>query len=203
MGAVLYPPTKETDLRVARFGLIATLFISVAPAHAQALSEADKGVVHESAFKTPDVLRLQAQMKVKHTMPPAYWWDVAQCETRRDWQDGGKWGGGLGIATTTWTNYGGREFANHPSRATIAEQMIVANRIAVLGYQTKRTFMTLEDKQKNRPFFRPRAGFFGWGCIKANRYLHPQNWRDNNRRHWVRGKKNVELNLWKPIERSK
>ena len=193
-------------MRVARLGLIATLFLSI-PAHRASAEtppvKISSGTVHESAYVPQDVSRLQRQMKVKGTMPPAYWWDVAQCETRRNWQDGGKWGGGLGIATTTWRNYGGREFARHPARATIAQQMIVANRVAVLGYQTKNTYMTLEDRVNKKPFFRPRAGFFGWGCIKNNRYLHPQNWRDNNRRHWVKGKKDVQSTLWNPIDRSK
>lgn len=148
-------------------------------------------VVKEQGLLRADVLELQAQMKVSGTMPPSYWRDVAQCETQQNWQDKGKWGGGVGMATTTWRNYGGYEFAKHPSEATPYEQMVVANRVAVLGYQTKNTFLTLDDKLNNRPYFRPRAGFFGWGCIANNRYLHPKRWRDNNRREWRRGKKNV------------
>jgi hypothetical protein len=103
-----------------------------------------------------------------------YWKKVAQCETRQDWQNGGNWGGGLGIATSTWQGYGGKEFASHPSKATILEQIIVANRISTFGYQTKNEFMTVEDRTNNKPFFRPAVGFSGWGCIKNNSYLKPK-----------------------------
>ena len=103
-----------------------------------------------------------------------YWTKVAQCETNQDWQDGGNWGGGLGIAKSTWKAYGGQEFASHPSKATVLEQIVVANRIAVFGYQTKDEFMTVEDRTNNTPFFRTAVGFSGWGCIKNNNYLTPK-----------------------------
>ena len=89
-----------------------------------------------------------------------YWKKVAQCETAQNWQDGGNWGGGLGIARSTWEGYGGHEFASHPSKATVLEQIVVANRVAVFGYQTKE-FLTLEDRLNNKPFFRPAVGFKG------------------------------------------
>lgn len=118
-------------------------------------------------------VELLRQMKTRKVPTIGYWDKVAQCETQQNWRDKGKWGGGLGMATTTWRNYGGYEFAKHPSEATKYEQITVANRVAVFGYQTKNTFMTLEDRQKNKPFFRPRAGFYGWGCIANNEYLKP------------------------------
>lgn len=149
----------------------------------------------------PDVLELQEQMSIKGTMPPAYWHDVAICETSTaktreqgtgNWKDRGSFSGGLGIYIGTWRGYGGREFAPKPEQATVEEQMIVANRIAVLGYQTKNDYLTLDDRLNNRPHFRPKAGFFGWGCIRNNRYLHPQNWRNAHRTEWRRQKKNVQ-----------
>lgn len=96
-----------------------------------------------------------------------YWHRMAQCETGGDWKNKGRWSGGLGIYTQTWYGYGGREFAKKPELATIEEQIIVANRISTQGYQTKNEFLTLEDRQKNRPFFRPPVGFGGWGCKKS------------------------------------
>jgi hypothetical protein len=99
-----------------------------------------------------------------------YWKKVAQCETAQNWQDGGNWGGGLGIARSTWEGYGGKQFASHPSKATVLEQIVVANRIAVFGWQTNE-FRTLDDKLNNKPFYRPAVGFNGWGCIKNNTYL--------------------------------
>ena len=113
--------------------------------------------------------------KVEFKMGPStkYWDKVAKCETNSDWQDGGNWGGGLGIALSTWKGYGGLEFALEPGKATKIEQIVVANRIAVFGYQTKDTYITLEDKLANKPFYRPPVSFYGWGCIKNNKYLKP------------------------------
>ena len=103
-----------------------------------------------------------------------YWDKVAQCETRSDWQDRGYYAGGLGIALPTWQGFGGQDFAPKQWLATRLEQIVVANRIALHGYQTNE-FLTLDDKLANRPFFRPPAGFLGWGCIKfhKNGYLKP------------------------------
>ena len=114
-------------------------------------------------------------IKVEFKMGPStkYWDKVAKCETNSNWQDGGNWSGGLGIAQSTWEGYGGLDVAPRPGQATKIEQIVVANRIAVFGYQTKNVFITLEDKLKNKPFFRPSVSFYGWGCIKNNKYLKP------------------------------
>jgi hypothetical protein len=104
----------------------------------------------------------------------SYWDKVAQCETKSNWKDRGYFAGGLGIALPTWRGFGGQDFAPKQWLATRLEQIIVANRIALHGYQTKE-FRTIDDKLANRPFFRPPAGFLGWGCIKfhKNGYLKP------------------------------
>ncbi len=91
----------------------------------------------------------------------AYWNKVAQCETASNWQDGGQWAGGLGIYIRTWRGFGGEEFAPTPDRATRAEQVVVANRIALHGYQN-----ASGDVQQP-------VGFNGWGCIRNNDYLEP------------------------------
>lgn len=104
--------------------------------------------------------------------PDKYWDKVAQCETQSNWKDKGKFAGGLGIATTTWQNYGGRQFASSPDRATREEQIIVANRVSMFGFQTKRVFLNLDDIP-HKPFFRPPAGFKGWGCIRKKAHLQP------------------------------
>lgn len=95
-----------------------------------------------------------------------YWHRMAQCETGGDWKNRGRWSGGLGIYIQTWKGYGGLEFASKPEKATIDEQIIIANRISTQGYQTKNQFRSLEDRQKNKPFFRQPVGFGGWGCKK-------------------------------------
>jgi hypothetical protein len=102
----------------------------------------------------------------------SYWDKVAQCETRQNWQNKGQWAGGLGIYVRTWKNFGGHEFANHPSKATREEQIVIANRIALYGWQTS-SYLTYEDKINDRPFFRNPVGFYGWGCIKQNPHLKP------------------------------
>lgn len=94
----------------------------------------------------------------------AFWESLAQCETGGDWKNGGNWAGGLGIAKSTWSAFGGKEFASAPNHATRAEQIIVANRIAVHGYQTKNRFKKLSDKPHN-PYFQNAVGFSGWGAL--------------------------------------
>ncbi len=91
----------------------------------------------------------------------SYWNKVAQCETASNWRNGGQWAGGLGIYLATWRGFGGEEFAPTPDRATRAEQVVVANRIALRGYQNA-------SGATQQP-----VGFNGWGCIRNNDYLEP------------------------------
>lgn len=110
-----------------------------------------------------------------HVMPVEYWDNVAICESSKDgetadWQDGGRWAGGLGIYIGTWIRYGGREFAKTPKTATKEEQIVVANRISVLGFVRK-------DGSYKWP-----VGFFGWGCIKHRKSLHPSKWEHKARK---------------------
>lgn len=103
-------------------------------------------------------------------MPREYWDLVAVCESSLDgttarWDDGGYYAGGLGIAKSTWKGFGGFQFASTPGKATIDEQITVANRISVLGFMKK-------DGSYKDP-----VGFFGWGCIKHRKSLHPKLWK--------------------------
>lgn len=128
-----------------------------------------------------------SQQGMKTVLPDRYWDMVAICESSKDgynadWRDGGKFAGGLGIYIGTWRNYGGLEFAKHPAKATRQEQITIANRIAVHGYQTKRTFMTLADRLNNRPYYRPPAGYNGWGCIRNRTSLNPRKWHQEARK---------------------
>lgn len=129
----------------------------------------------------PAAIELRQQLRNPRTAPVAFWERVAVCESSLDgenarWDDGGKWAGGLGIYVGTWRAYGGRQFASRPDKATKLEQIVIANRISVFGYQTKNEYLTLADRLANRPFFRPKVGFFGWGCVANNSYLHPKKW---------------------------
>ena len=113
---------------------------------------------------------LQRQLKSKKGGSIKFWEAVSWCETNHKWNDGGYYSGGLGMAQSVWANYGGREFAPRPSKATKEEQIIVANRTAFFGFQTKTVFETLEDRENNKPFFRPAQGWksmtkWGKGCV--------------------------------------
>jgi hypothetical protein len=58
-------------------------------------------------------------------------WDgVAQCETGGNWQmSGPTYSGGLGFANTTWSGFGGGEFAGNAGSASREEQIVVAERV--------------------------------------------------------------------------
>lgn len=113
---------------------------------------------------------LAEQLRTRKVGSVKFWEAVSWCETNHKWNDGGYYSGGLGMAQSVWQGYGGRQFASRPSKATKEEQIIVANRMAFLGYQTKNIFRTLDDKENNRPFFRPAVGWrssSNWGkdCV--------------------------------------
>ncbi len=112
---------------------------------------------------------LATQLRSKKGGSVKFWEAVSWCETNHNWDDGGYFSGGLGMAQSVWTNYGGKQFASRPPKATKQEQIIIANRAAFFGFQTKNTFRTLDDKENNKPFFRPAVGWrsmknWGRGC---------------------------------------
>jgi hypothetical protein len=113
---------------------------------------------------------LRAQFRTKKVASIRFWEAVAWCETQHDWENGGYYAGGMGIAQSAWRGFGGWQFATSPARATKEEQIIVANRISFLGFQTKNVFRTLDDRLNNRPFYRPAIGWrssqnWGKNCV--------------------------------------
>ena len=115
----------------------------------------------------------------KVPLPTEEFWDkLAWCETHQNWQDGGQWAGGLGIYTRsefpksdmgTWERWGGEEFAPSPDKATREQQIIIANRVAVLGWSKEMT-RAPEDAARmgvpiNWTWDRPPSGFGGWGAL--------------------------------------
>lgn len=161
--------------------ILLSLIVAIAgvlPATITSASGTDDGGVSELSSEPRSTNLPSTPTKWKYVtfkMGPSikYWQKVAQCETRQNWKNGGNFSGGLGIAQSTWEGYGGLDFGRHPYDATVLEQIVVANRIAVFGYQTKNVFMTVEDRTNNTPLFRSAVGFNGWGCIKHNSYLKP------------------------------
>ena len=113
---------------------------------------------------------LRAQLKTKKGGSVRFWEAVSWCETNHKWNDGGYYAGGLGIAQSAWRGFGGWQFATTPKNATKEEQIVVANRISFFGFQTKNVYRTLEDRENNKPFFRPAIGWrssknWGKNCV--------------------------------------
>jgi Transglycosylase-like domain len=71
-------------------------------------------------------------------------WDaIAACETQGNWSmRGPSFSGGVGFANSTWSSFGGTEFAPNAGQATREQQIIVAERV------------------------RARVGMGAWGCAK-------------------------------------
>lgn len=84
-----------------------------------------------------------------------FWDKLAYCETHADWENPGKYAGGLGIYLGTWIQWGGRDFAPHPSAATRSEQIVVANRISTQGWLRP-------DGRLQDPVW-----FSGWGALRC------------------------------------
>lgn len=129
--------------------------------HEETVSRVSVNIIHPE---------LAEQLRTRKAGSVKFWEAVSWCETNHKWNDGGYYAGGLGIAKSTWRGYGGRQFADSPKDATKEEQIVVANRIAFLGFQTRNQFLTLEDKENNKPFFRPAVGWrnmtkWGKGCV--------------------------------------
>ena len=129
--------------------------------------------------------QLELYLQLKAGAPPVAYWDaVARCETgqrgpdgikRPNWQNRGHFAGGLGIMTQgtyeqsprgTWEWWGGEQFASSPDRATRIQQLVVANRIAMFGFQTSGIYRTWEDRQANRSIFKHPVGYFGFSCAR-------------------------------------
>lgn len=175
--------------------LIATAlsFLVLSPAvQAQATprGETVKEVVSRSAFTVQTAgspvahsalgLRQSSVPRAHAYATEEFWDELAQCETAQDWQNGGRFAGGLGIMNNsrfpkssmgTWERYGGEEFAPSPDKATREEQIIVANRISVEGYKrlvqrdpdwARRQGVPAEYMWDQVP-----VGFGGWGCYKS------------------------------------
>lgn len=160
------------------------------PAKGSLLGESEKGVVSRSTVMAPQEdssvnssafdLRKSSVARKHAYATESFWEELAQCETAQNWQNGGRYAGGLGIMTSgkfgsssmgTWERYGGEEFAPSPDKATKEEQITVANRISVEGWKTivhrdperaKIMGVPVTYEWDQRP-----VGFTGWGCYKS------------------------------------
>lgn len=152
----------KTNHKIKNTLLCVALLTSITTTKVSAKTNAE---VQINKIETP-TLTLSFSERGKPRALDLYWHRIAQCETGGDWKNKGRWSGGLGIYDQTWRSFGGKEFAPKPELATIEEQIFIANRISTQGYQTKNEYLTLEDRQNKKPYFRNPVGFGGWGCKK-------------------------------------
>ena len=84
-----------------------------------------------------------AQQAVQQVPRDSIWDRIAACETQGNWSmRGPSFSGGVGFANSTWSSFGGTEFAPNAGDATREQQIIVAERV------------------------RARVGMGAWGCAK-------------------------------------
>lgn len=135
----------------------------------------------QASAATPPDREPEQHRTTEHPLPETGFWErLAQCETAGNWKNGGRWAGGLGIYTNgsfrdadagTWERFGGEEFAPSPDRATKEQQIVVANRIAVLGYSTVVHRDPKTAKRMGVPatyvWDKKPSGFGGWGCYRS------------------------------------
>lgn len=196
----------------------------VVQAQAAPFGETVEGVVSRSALTVraenipvqDSVIDLrQSSVARKHAFATDEFWDkLAQCETAQDWQNGGRFAGGLGIMNNsrfpkrsmgTWERFGGEEFAPTPAKATREEQIIVANRISVEGYrklvQRDPDWARRQGVPATYMWDQKPVGFTGWGCYKSKstgkyRMAKPK-------RYYYENHKDVVLFSFKFNEKSK
>jgi Transglycosylase-like domain len=84
-----------------------------------------------------------AQQAVQQVSHDSIWDRIAACETQGNWSmRGPSFSGGVGFANSTWSSFGGTEFAANAGEATREQQIVVAERV------------------------RARVGMGAWGCAK-------------------------------------
>lgn len=116
----------------------------------------------------------------QHGAPPVkFWVSLAHCETRQDWSNPGRYAGGLGIMTAktfpkqgmgTWERWGGEQFAPRPDMASPLQQIVVANRIAMFGWEAQfRRWDGRAMRVREKHYVKNKTGFNGWGCVAMRR----------------------------------
>lgn len=105
-----------------------------------------EGVLRTHAANVADQERVAAAVEAARaaamTQRTGVNWDsIASCETGGNWSmQGSRFSGGLGFANTTWSGFGGGEFAPNAGQASREQQIVVAERVYA------------------------RYGLSGWGC---------------------------------------
>lgn len=138
--------------------------------------EKSEALVHSNQPFQVKVVSLKQKPRLVPLPKEEFWDELARCETASNWQDGGNYAGGLGIYSTgefpnggTWERWGGEQFAPSPDMATKEEQIIIANRIALLGYRTTVHRSAETAERYGVPlvyeYIKKPVGFGGWGAL--------------------------------------
>ncbi len=147
------PPTTEAPLPAAPPAPVVVEFTAEQVAYFEALAAAEAQANAERA--AAEERARWERLSGPPVAPDSYWDRMAYCETAGNWAHFpyGTWTGGLGIYNQTWLGWGGGEFAPKAGQATREQQIIVANRIATLGYNGLGP-----------------VGYSAWGCLAAVGY---------------------------------
>lgn len=133
MAAASDQPGRAHALRRAPVAIEPSLVAASAAVQARAEQRYSVAVLENAA----------AQQTAKQASGDSIWDRIAACETQGDWSmRGPSFSGGVGFANSTWSSFGGTEFAPNAGQATREQQIIVAERV------------------------RAKVGMGAWGCAK-------------------------------------
>lgn len=133
MAAASDTPHQPRALRRAPVAIEPSLLSASAAVQARAQLRYSVAVLEQAA----------AQQAVQQVSRDSIWDRIAACETQGNWSmRGPSFSGGIGFANSTWSSFGGTEFAANAGDATREQQIVVAERV------------------------RARVGMGAWGCAK-------------------------------------
>jgi len=160
------------------------------PQKREVISSAEMVKESKPQEKEPEVTPVEAGLydrnQLTMTLLPKprieFWDELARCETANNWQNPGRFSGGLGIMNTgtfakgvlggqmgTWERWGGEEFAPTPQEATKEQQILVANRIALWGWEVTvdrgEEFSLRHGVPRIYHYKKKPVGFGGWGAL--------------------------------------
>ncbi len=96
------------------------------------------GLVQAAQQREAALLYIAASLKAQEADAArnTVWDRMAQCETGGNWaMRGSRFSGGVGFANSTWSAFGGQQFASNAGLATRDQQIVVAERVrAAVGY---------------------------------------------------------------------
>jgi hypothetical protein len=133
MAAASDQPHRPQAVPRAPVAIEPSLVAASAAVHARAQLRYSVAVLENAA----------AQQAVQQVSRDSIWDRIAACETQGNWSmRGPSFSGGVGFANSTWSSFGGTEFAANAGDATREQQIVVAERV------------------------RTRVGMGAWGCAK-------------------------------------